>query len=110
MATGDVSALNFSQQNDADDGDFTTPVVAAVTGKKIQVMGLVATVLTTAGVFSLKSGSTVIFAHHLALGAPLVVGFNGLPICETAAGEALNANNGTGVDSYCTVAYREVEA
>ena len=105
-----MSALKFAFGNDADDGDYTTALVAAVTGKRIQVLGLVATVLTTAGVLTLKSGSTAIFAQHLALGTPLVVNFSGLPICETAAGVALVASNAAGVDSYCSVIYREVEA
>lgn len=108
MAAGDASQVKFALGNDADDGDYTTTLVAAVTGKKIRVVGLVATVLTTAGVFSLKTGSTTIFAQHLALGVPLVIPAGGFPICETVAGEALVASNGTGVDSFVNVTYVEV--
>lgn len=108
-SSGETSGYKYAVGNDADDGDYTTALVAAVTGKKIRVMGLVATVLTTAGVFSLKTGSTTIFAAHLALGSPLVVGFTGVPVCETASGEALTPNNAAGVDSHCVVTYQEVE-
>lgn len=110
MASGDVGRVRFAAGQDSDDGDYSTALVAAVTGKKIRVLGLVATVLTTAGVFTLKSGSTVIFAQHLALGAPLVVSMSGTGLCETASGEALVASNATGVDSYCSVVYQEVDA
>lgn len=109
MAAGDQSRVKFSCQNDADDGDYTTVLVAAITGKRIRVVGLVASVLTTAGVFSLKSNSTTIFAQHLALGAPLAIDMPGVGICETASGEALLANNAAGVDSFVNVAYTEVE-
>lgn len=106
---GDTSGIKFAGGNDADDGDYTTPLVAAVTGKKIRVLSLVATVLTTAGVFTLKSGGgTVIFAQHAALGIPLVVGQPGIPVCETVAGESLLPSNATGVDSYVNVTYVEV--
>lgn len=109
MASGDVSAVRYVTANDADDGDYTTVLVAAASGKKIRVVGLVASVLTTAGVFSLKSNTTVIFAQHLALGSPCVVAMPGVGICETAAGEALLANNATGVDSFVNVAYQTVD-
>ncbi len=107
-ATGETSGYRFALGNDADDGDYTTPLVAAVTGKKIRVLSLVATVLTTAGVFSLKSNSTTIFAQHLALGVPLVVDTPG-GLCETAAGEALIPNNAAGVDSFVSITYQTVE-
>lgn len=107
--SGDTSQVKYASGNDADDGDYTTTLVAAVAGKKIRVLSLVATVLTTAGVFSLKSGSTTIFAQHLALGTPLVVGTVAGGICETVAGEALVASNASGVDSFVNVAYVEVE-
>lgn len=110
MASGDASPIRMVTANDADDGDYTTVLVAAVTGKKVRVLGLIATVLTTAGAFSLKSDSTVILAQHLALGAPLVVPPTGFPLCETTSGAALLANNGTNVDSYCTVIYQMVDA
>ena len=107
---GELGPYRYAVGNDADDGDFTTTLVAAVTGKKIRVIGLTVTILTTAGVFSLKSGSTTIFNAHLALGSPLVVGFTGLPVCETASGEALLASNAAGVDSFVNVVVQEVQA
>ena len=110
MATpGDISQIKFFSNSDSDDGDYTT-TVAGVTGKKIRVLSLVATALTTAGVFSLKSATTVIFAQHLALGVPLVVvGTEQAPVCETASGAALIPSNAAGVDSFCNVTYVEVE-
>lgn len=108
MASGDTSRVLYATGSDSDDGDYTTALVAAVSGRKIRVTGLVATVLTTAGVFSLKSGSTTIFQAHLALGAPLAIS---LPtgICETASGDALIGNNAAGVDSFVNVSYVTVE-
>ena len=108
-ASGETSQVKFAIGNDADDGDYTTALVAAVTGKKIRVIGIVVTALTTAGVVSLKTGSTTIFQAHLALGTPLVVGYTGVPVCETTSGVALTPNNGTGVDSFITCSYVEVE-
>ena len=106
---GELGPPRFAIGSDADDGDYTTTLVAAVTGKKLRVTGLVVTVLTTAGVFSLKSNTTTIFAHHLALGVPLTVDMPG-GICETAAGEALIASNAAGVDSFVNVVVQEVQA
>lgn len=109
MATsGETSPVKWAYGTDTDDGDYTTALVAAVTGKKIRVLSLVATVLTTAGVVSLKTGSTTIFAAHLALGAPLVLAIP-TGICETTSGAALVANNGSGVDSHVAISYVEVE-
>ena len=107
---GEVTGVRFASGSDADDGDYTTTLVAAVTGSKIRVVGLVVTVLTTAGVFSLKSNTTVILAQHLALGSPLVLSMPGIGICETASGEALLASNAAGVDSYVNVMYQLVQA
>lgn len=106
---GETSGYKFATATSTADGDYASPLVAAVTGKKIRVMGLTITALTTAGVVSLKHGSTTIFQAHLALGAPLVAGYTGLPICETASGVALTPNNGTGVDSFISAMYVEVE-
>lgn len=107
--SGDRSQVKWALGNDSDDGDYTTPLVAAVTGKKLLVRSLVATVLTTAGVVTFKSGSTAKFAQHLALGTPLVLPDNPSGWFEVAAGEALTPNNASGVDSYCSVSYQEVE-
>lgn len=107
---GETSGYLFATGTDTDDGDYSTPLVAAVTGKKIRVLGFTATVLTTAGTVTLKSNSTAKAVFHLALGAPLVVGYAGVPVMETAAGEALVPSNGSGVDSFVNVTYVEVQA
>jgi len=105
---GESSGTRFFLGNDADDGAYTTPLVAAVTGKKIRVTSLVVSVLTTAGVVSILSGSTTILAHHLALGVPLSL--SGGSVCETVAGEALTASNAAGVDSFISGTYVIVES
>lgn len=107
--SGDESRPLYATGTDTDDGDYTTALVAAVSGKKIRVVALSATVLTTAGVFSLKSGSTVVFRAHLALGMPLVMVAPDIGICETASGEALVPNNAAGVDSFVNITYVTVE-
>lgn len=110
MATsGDASRPKFATANSAADGDYE--VVAAVAGKKLRVIALTATALTTAGVVSLKSGAAgaTIFAAHLALGTPLVAVAPGIGLCETAAGAALDASNATGVDSFVNVTFQEIE-
>jgi hypothetical protein len=106
---GEISGYKFFSSSDADDGDYSTPAVAAVTGKKIRVMSLAITVVTTAGVVTIKSNTTAKLAHHLALGTPLVLGASGIPVCETASGEALVPSNAAGVDSFCSGTYVEVE-
>lgn len=109
MATGDVSRTKFATGTNIADGDWSSPLVAAVVGKKIRVTGLSCSVLTTAGVLSLKSsGGSTIFQLHLALGTPFDV-FMPVGICETVAGEALVPSNGTGVDSFVNVSYQEVD-
>jgi hypothetical protein len=106
---GDTSGIKFASGTNTSDGDWSSPLVAAVTGKKLRVMTLSITVLTTAGVVQLKTGSTVIFQAHLALGTPLTIAGGGFPICETTSGVALTPNNGTGVDSFINISYYEVE-
>ena len=108
MASGDAGGIKFFKGSDADDGDYTTALVAAVSGKKIRVLNLAVTVLTTAGVVTIKSGSTAILDHHLALGVPLVLDSQ-RGVCETASGAALTASNATGVDSFISGAYVEIE-
>lgn len=108
--SGDTSQIKYATGSDADDGDYSTALVAAVTGKKIRVLSLVVTALTTAGVVTIKSGGgTTLLAHHLALGTPLViVGGIGAPVCETVAGESLLPSNAAGVDSFVSCTYVEV--
>lgn len=107
--SGDTSPVKFANGNDADDGDYSTALVAAVTGKKIRVLSICVTVLTTAGVLTLKSGGgSTLLAHHIALGTPLVLGSEGIPVCETVAGESLLPSNAAGVDSFISCTYVEV--
>ena len=104
--------VKYATGADADDGEYTTALVAAVTGHKIRVLAITVTVLTTAGLFSLKNGASgaTIFQAHCALGAPLTIAppFP-VGVCETGSGVALVANNGTGVDSHVNVSYIEVK-
>lgn len=91
------------------DGEFT--VVAAVPDKKIRVLALSVSVLTTAGVVSFKAAAsgTTIWQLHLALGTPFAQSVRPpLAIFENVEGSALIANNATGVDSFINVAYIEV--
>lgn len=108
-STGETSKPKFATATSTADGDYGAALVAAVTGKKLRVIGMVVTVLTTAGVFSLKTNATVIFQAHCALGTPLVVDLPGVGICETVSGDPLIANNGVGVDSFVNIAYQEIE-
>lgn len=110
MATsGDTSQIKFFSGQDADDGDYSTAPIAAVTDKKIRVLSMVVTVVTTAGVVTIKSGGgSTLLAHHIALGVPLVLGAPGIPVCETVAGESLLPSNAAGVDSFVSGSYVEV--
>lgn len=109
MATGDIGGVLYFSGSDSDDGAYTTDLVAAVTGKRIRVLSLVVTVVTTAGVVSILSGSTTIMAHHLALGTPLQLDSQ-RGVCQTAAGEKLTASNAAGVDSFISGSYVLVES
>lgn len=106
--SGECGPLQYASGTDTDDGDYSTPLVAAQSGKKIRVLQLTASVLTTAGTFSLKGGAAT-WAMHLALGSPLVVSTQGVPVYETATGAALTPSNGSGVDSFCNVTWCTVE-
>lgn len=109
-SSGDTSQIKYATATSTSDGDYASPLVAAVAGKKIRVIALSASVLTTAGVFSLK-GSSTIFQAHLALGTPWAFATNSpkIGLCETDTGAALTPNNGSGVDSFVNVSYVEVE-
>ena len=105
---GEAGPVKYFSGSDADDGAYTTALVAAVTGKKIRVLSLSITVLTTAGTVAL-AGSGTTWTAHLAVGFPLVQTGLGVPVYETASGVALTATNGAGVDSFINGTYQEVE-
>lgn len=107
--SGDTSPVKFANGSSASDGDYGTALVAAVTGKKIRLLQLVVTVLTTAGVVTIKSGGgSTLLAHHVAIGTPLVLGALGIPVCESVSGESILPSNAAGVDSFVSATYVEV--
>lgn len=109
-SSGDTSAPKFARGTDTDDGDYTTALVTGVTGKKIRLLQLAVSVLTTAGTVAIKSsGGSTLLTHHVALGVPLVLGAPGIPVCESVTGEGILPSNGTGVDSFISATYVEVE-
>lgn len=108
-ASGETGPIKFFSGTDADDGAYTTALVTAVPAKKIRVLALSITVLTTAGTVAL-AGSGTTWTVHLGLGMPFVqVGDDDKAVYETASGSALTASNGTGVDSFINGTYCEVE-
>ena len=115
MATsGDISRVQYATGTDTDDGDYSTALVAAVTGKKIRVIALSITVLTTAGVVGFKgtgSNTGTVFQAHLALGTPFVMstGSPYIGLFETATGEGVLPTNGNGVDSFVNCSFVTVE-
>lgn len=86
----------------------TTAIVAAVTGKKIAVIGYH---VIAAGAQTLvwKSGSTAL-TGTMWLGAtlPFNVGYGGSAVLLTAVGEALNLTTGAGQVTGGVVTYVEV--
>lgn len=100
MATGDISKPSFATSTSTSDWDYASPIVAGVTGKKIRVIAISASALTTAGSFTLKSsGGTAIFQSTLAIGTPIVA-YCPSGLCESLSGEGITPSNGTGVDSF----------
>lgn len=103
---GEILHVAVSAEND---GDNT--VVAAVTGKKLRVLGYALTV-DVAGLVTLQdsAGSPVVHGKlRLAAGTPAVYdgGFD-CPAFETAAGVALEINNPAGTNTYGHITYLEV--
>ncbi len=106
---GEAGPVLYASGSDADDGAYTTALVAAVTGKKIRVLAISITVLTMAGTVAL-AGSGTTWTAHLGIGAPFVqVGSDRVPVYETTSGTALTATNGTGVDSFINLTFCLVE-
>ena len=112
--SGETSQVKYATATSTADGDYGTPLVSAVTGKKLRVIALSASVLTTAGSLSFKGTGALtgtVFQHTLAIGAPLVMstGSPRIGLFETATGEGITPTNGTGVDSLINISYVEVE-
>lgn len=109
MASGDTSQIKYASGTSTSDGAWSSPLVAAVTGKKIRVLALSISVLTTAGSVALAGGAAT-WTVTLLVGTPLVAGGLGVPVYETTSGAALTPSNGTGVDSFINVSYQEIDA
>ena len=111
--SGDTSQIKFATGTSTADGDYGTPLVAAVTGKKIRVIALSASVVTTAGSLSFKGTGSLtgtVFQLTLAIGSPFVQSTNSplIGLFETASGEGITPTNGSGVDSFINATYVEV--
>lgn len=107
-AAGTALAVKFARINATADGDNT--VVAAVASKKIRVCGYALSV-TAAGTISLQDTATTPAVHaQFSLAANGVVSYAGdcnAPAIETAAGEGVEVNNPTGVDTLGHLTYVE---
>lgn len=112
--SGETSQVQYASATSTADGDYATPLVAAVTGKKIRVIALSASVLTTAGSLSFKGTGALtgtVFQLTLAIGAPFVqsTGSPRIGLFETASGEGVTPTNGSGVDSLINCSFVTVE-
>lgn len=108
---GDISQVKYATGSDADDSDYSTPLVAAVTGKKIRVLALSVSVLTAAGSVTIKgTGGGTLYQMTLGIGTPFAAssGALGVGLFETATGEGVLPSNGATVDSFCNCTYVEV--
>ena len=105
--TGTAVPVKYAAVAATADGDNT--VVAAVTGKKLRVVGYVLT-STGAGLIAIKGGTTTLATLRVGAdggGASYAGGFDA-PAFETAAGTALVVNNPAGIDTYGHISYVEV--
>lgn len=99
-----TDSIKFAAISAAADGDSTA--VAAVTGKKICVLGYNLSNATTAGLVILKDTGGTLATLSLALGGSAsYAGSIEAPAFQTGAGLALTLNNGAGVDTYGHIAY-----
>lgn len=106
-ATGAAVELKFASVNATADG--ANEVVAAVTSKKIRVLGYVLT-SDAAQTVIVKSGTTAIARIEVGAaggGASYAGGLNA-PAFQTAAGEALNLTNETDCNTVGHLCYVEV--
>lgn len=103
--------VKFAKVDATADGDNT--VIAAVTGKKIRVLGYVLTGVSTAGAtFTIQDTATTPVVHaKLSLPATGGVAYSGgleAPAFETAAGTGVEINNPTGADALGHMVYLEI--
>lgn len=87
-------------------------VVAAVSGKRIRVVALVAQCAATATTITFNSkpagaGTAISSAFANGINGALVLGFNPAGWFETVAGEGLTATTGSGSATGVTVVYVE---
>lgn len=106
VAGGSTGPL-FARINADADGDNT--VVAAVTGKRIRVLGY-AFLVSAAGMITFKSGAATALAEFTAAanGGASYGGGGDAPAFQTAVGEALVVNNPAAVDTNGHLVYQEV--
>lgn len=105
-SSGDTSQVKFFNASGTSDGSYD--VIAAVTNKRLRILSLTVSVVTTAGAVTLQSGSTTIGILNTALGVPFTVA-SPSGVCQTATSEKFAASNGAGVDSAVFGSYVEVE-
>lgn len=92
------------------DADGANTVVAAVSAKKIRVLGFALTVSAAANPLAIKSDTTVLAEFDLgANGGIAYPGGDDAPAFETVAGEALVITNPVGVNTNGFLVYREVD-
>lgn len=88
--------------------DGVNSLIAAVTGKKIRVVGFVLSV-DVAGVVTLQDiTANTVRATLKAAGAYSYSGGPNAPAFETASGEGLESSNAAGTDLQGFIAYQEV--
>jgi hypothetical protein len=100
--------VKFASVNATVDGDNTA--IAAVTGKKLRILGGVLT-STGAGTVQLKSGGATVLGRFISSSNGAGVSYAGgvdAPLAETAAAEAFVLNNPAGVDTVGMLSYIEL--
>lgn len=103
---GDVKYAAVAAESD---GDNT--VVAAVSGKKLRVLGYALTVDVTGKITVQDNTSTpvVLATLHVVAGTPATYSGGGdCPAFETAEGKGLEISNPAGTNTYGHIAYQEV--
>lgn len=102
--------VKYAKVDAAADGD--NEIIAAVTGKKIRVLGYVLTGATTAGTATLQDTAATPVVHgKLSLGTSGGVAYTGgldAPAFETAAGTGVEVSNSTGLDTFGHMVYVEI--
>ena len=85
-----------------------TAVVAAVTGKKIRVLGYTLSAVSANNVKFQRGTTDVIPLHYMGATSTVSVPYDGHGHCETAVTEALNVNLSAATSVSCLVRYIEV--